>query len=162
MTTASSEHVTKRDATTEVPTPRPAAVLAAHFQPPPVEDVRQPGSWTPFLVCLWLLGLTGAVAWICADYASGFAKVDAARAEMKVIAQALDNYRLAHMEYPARLEVLLEQETESAPYFKDIKPITTPWGVIYGYDPTYPNGPLISCSTPSGERLTLCVGEQQP
>jgi hypothetical protein len=158
MNPAGKDHVTQRDGTTEAPTPRPVAVLAAHFQPPSVEDVRQPGSWTRFLVVLWLLALVGVVAWIYVDHARECARVDAAQAQMKVIANALEVYRFAHSNYPATLEDLVRsyntEYLDSPPYPIGIEAITTPWGCLYGYAPHDPEGPLIYCTTPSGQRLT--------
>ena len=84
-------------------------------------------------------------------------KMDAARAQMRVIEQAVDEYRLNHNDRPPNsLQDLLigDPERGGAPYFKDIKYITDPWGALYLYSYENQLNPTIYCKTPGGVVLT--------
>jgi hypothetical protein len=155
MDPAGKDHVTKRDGTPQVPM-NTEPIRAPDFPPSPVEEMRHPHfSWMRFLVFLWVLGLVGAVIWIRADNLRERAKVDAARTQMKVLANAVLAYRFAHAKYPERLEDLLGPlPCDGAPYHTmGIEAITTPWGGLYGYAPDDPDGPMIFCTTPRGKLL---------
>jgi type II secretory pathway pseudopilin PulG len=120
--------------------------------------------WMFALVGLLLFGVVVAAIVIRANESLEQGKVDAVRAQMRVIATALEEHRLSHGVWPEKLEILFDDEPArgGAPYFKGIKTITDAWGKIYGYDPDDPQGPLLFCTTPGGLLLTQRVRSGQP
>jgi general secretion pathway protein G len=83
-------------------------------------------------------------------------KIDAAKAQLKVIATACDEYRLSWGYPPQSLQVLLQGDPHrgGAPYFGDEKPITDPWGNIYLYEYSDAMGPTLGFKTPGGQMFT--------
>jgi hypothetical protein len=81
------------------------------------------------------------------------AKIDAAQAQMKVIANACDEYRLNHTEPPKDLKVLLQPDPAQggAPYLRKESDIIDPWGHPYGYEYKDAEGPIIRCKTADGK-----------
>src|SRR5262245_8559051 len=71
------------------------------------------------------------------------AKVDTARAQVKIIETACESYKLQNGEYPPTLEALTQfnQVTGGKPFLEADK-IYVPWSngtVLFGYDPAGPN-----------------------
>jgi hypothetical protein len=153
-------------ASTGIKTRQPIVVTE---QPPPEqlsrwgEDAVKPLSPRPRwkvppgdVMVLWMLLVPFALGlgWLIAAYCSGahtLSQIDAAKAQMKVIETAVDEYRLSHGGPPPSLTVLLQPDParNGMPYFEDIKDITDPWGRVYGYT-LNGFGAVISCTTPSG------------
>jgi hypothetical protein len=128
--------------------------LDAQLQRPTLLD-RRAGWMFAFGGLLLFAGVVvGIVIWCNVRLEQS--KIEAARAQMKVLAQACAGYRLGRNRWPEKLEALLERDPcGGACYHEDgLKPITDPWGKIYGYDPDDPLGPLIFCTTRDGICLT--------
>jgi general secretion pathway protein G len=83
-------------------------------------------------------------------------KIDAAKAQIKVIENAVEIYRLAHTVPPQNLQILLQPDAanDGAPYFKEEKAIVDPWGNIYLYEYQDAMGPTIGFKTPNGQVIT--------
>jgi hypothetical protein len=148
-------------------------------QPPPEhlsrwgEDAAKPLSPRPRwkvlsrnAMVLWMLAvpLSLGLGWLIAGYCFGtltLSKIDAAKAQMRVIETAIDEYRLHHEVPPPSLAALLQPDPArgGSPYLKDIKAITDPWGNIFLYEFTDAMGPTIGFETPNGNIITNRDGE---
>jgi hypothetical protein len=83
-------------------------------------------------------------------------KSNVARAQMKVIENACEVYRLNHTTLPPNLQTLLQPDPENggAAYFRDPQAIIDPWGNPYLYEADDALGPTIGCKTPEGKIIT--------
>lgn len=82
-------------------------------------------------------------------------KISASRAQMKVVEQALEAYRLANSVPPDNLEVLLmpDPANDNLPYLKEAKNIRDAWGNIFSYEYTDRMGPTLGFRTPGGTMI---------
>jgi general secretion pathway protein G len=84
------------------------------------------------------------------------ARLDTAKAQVKILSDVVQTYYVKHGEYPANLAVLLEREADgSKPYLDDPGALRTPFGTMYQYDPSGArnggNKPDIWADTPGGQ-----------
>jgi hypothetical protein len=81
-------------------------------------------------------------------------KRSAAKAQAKVLTQALEGYRITHGKWPPSLAALLQQDEEGGPWVKNPSDLIDPWGQPYQYNAAGPhnNGrqPDIWADSPSG------------
>jgi general secretion pathway protein G len=81
------------------------------------------------------------------------AKIQAAKAQMRILTDACKSYKLGHDDWPASLAVLLQpNESTGNPYLDDPNAINDPWGRPYQYNAagSHNNGlkPDIWCDAP--------------
>lgn len=68
------------------------------------------------------------------------AKFDTARAQVKILSNAVESFKLRHNgEPPQSLDVLAAPDEEGNKPYIELDALKTPWGGIYQYDPTGPN-----------------------
>lgn len=89
------------------------------------------------LVVVAFLMLLGLAAYFTLARSLEAGKVAAAQAQIKILSNAADLYRLNHNAPPDKLEVLLKPDpvNDGAPYFKDAKALIDPWGQPFQYEP---------------------------
>jgi hypothetical protein len=119
-----------------------------------------PGArWQAWLIVGGGVLLVALIATVCYLHLVGVdqGRIDAARAQLKVIGNWLELHRLAHGDWPEQLTDLLDDPAATgSESFRPIdrNALIDPWGHPFGYDPEAPDGPLVFCTTASGLRLT--------
>jgi type II secretory pathway pseudopilin PulG len=85
------------------------------------------------------------------------AKINAARAQCKILGEAAEAYKLKHDDYPQNLAVLTQPESDGSKPYLDPDALRTPFGGQYNYDPTGPrnggNKPDIWAETRQGQQI---------
>jgi len=84
-------------------------------------------------------------------------KIKASQAQMQIVEQALEAYRLNNSEPPQNLEVLLLADPANGnyPYLKEPKHIRDSWGNVFNYEYNDPVvGPILGFRSPSGQTFT--------
>lgn len=91
-------------------------------------------------------------------------KEDTAKAQMKVLENVINTYRLNNGGNPPQnLQILLAADPNNAnlPYLKDPKAIIDPWGRQYQYEYNDTLDPTLWVQTPNGNTLSNRSGAQQ-
>ena len=83
------------------------------------------------MVVIAILGLLVAIVVPNIDRILAESRINAAKAEMKVLGEAVQNFRLSKRRLPASLEVLTEPDKTGFPFIDHIP--ADPWGQAYDY-----------------------------
>lgn len=85
------------------------------------------------------------------------ARKSGAKAQIRVLTTAVENYELNYMQKPGNLAQLLVKGERGGPYLKNRDALIDPWGREYQYNPQGPrNGgtqPDIWSMTPEGQEI---------